>query len=170
MNDYIKILEEQNEHLKEKLSKAESDLVNANKLINSKNLDSDVYTPLDSEIIDGWQLFDIRAGVCSHVLWFHLKRTKKGWFKITEQNYYFTVSCIEKPNNRFNTEFYSYPDGIQLGISTSKMCNAVFYIARQNNFVYIGNKNNCFTVLPYMNPSPTRKKKLVSGKIVIEDV
>jgi hypothetical protein len=174
-DDYTKQLEKQIEEMQQQLSKTQVDLEAANAIIQRNNVQSDdVYTPLDSEQIDGWSLYSIKSAASANYVWFHLKRPLWGLFKNTEENFNFVVACISQSSTSFTTKFYSYPDSKVIESyddeKKHKLCDSMLNIARQNKFAFIGNHGGGFVALPHgILPGPTRSRSLVAGKIIIKD-
>lgn len=176
MTDYTTELEKQIEDLQKQLSKSQVELEDANKIIKRNNIHSDdVYTPLESERIEGWYLYNIVEAASSNRVWFHLKRNLWGFFKNTEESFNFVTACDSASTNSFNVKFYSYPKGEHYTTYGEEkkhtLCDGMFNIARQNKFIYVGTHKGAFAALPYgILTSPSRSRNLVNGKIVIKDL
>ena len=176
-DEYTKQLEKQLEEMQQQLSKTQVDLEAANAIIQRNNVQSDdVYTPLPAEIMDGWRLFSITDAPGSNRVWFHLKRPLWGLFKNTEETFNFVGTFSAHGNRSFQVEYFSYPNMVEYTSWSNEkkliLCKAMMTISRQNKFLYVGINKGNWQAVPYgiLGGTPERSRKLVDGKIVIEDL
>lgn len=169
--EYVKVLEQQNEELQKKLAESLEQLEKATKKLKEYDVSAeDMYVPKQCEIVDGWRIYNIEScPVENRVLIECRKSIKTGIFrkKIIENVYNFVALAKSHNPTTFNLEFYKYPALSEM-YGTNTFEQTMFNVARQNGFIYAGDRQGKFRLLAYgiRGNNPEHSIKLCKGAII----
>jgi len=177
---YVKSIEEENEKLRQQLEVIQEQLDVANAKIKIKETsDAGVYVPHEKEIVNGYQLYEVKEAHVPNIVFLSCVKISKSWLGGEKKEWFlFRVNAENSSRkNIVDFSFYSYPSGQYLDKNSydvaEKMmaitAGQLYTIARQNKFVFLGinAQNNVVSHLPYYTENG-KKRFLKEGKICYE--